>query len=123
LKQHEGRPHIQYGSFAEVVDDFYAHIGGQKQSLRSEAAEAHAHQKLDKIRKNGVQQRVETLQKEQEKPREHTELIELRAENVDKALSVINSALDTGMDWEALQQLVEVEQTNRNPIALLIHKL
>jgi hypothetical protein len=46
LKQHEGRPHIQYGSFAEAVDDFYAHIGGQKQSYCSEAAEAHAHQKL-----------------------------------------------------------------------------
>jgi predicted ribosome quality control (RQC) complex YloA/Tae2 family protein len=122
LKQHEGRPHIQYNSFSEAVDDFFAHLGGQKQSLRAEAAEAHAHQKLEKIRKD-VQQRVETLQKEQEKLKEHAELIELHADDVDKALSVINSALDTGMDWEALEQLVEVEQTNRNPIALLIHKL
>ena len=122
LKQHEGRPVIQYRSFSEAIDDFYAHLGGQKQALRAEAAEAHAQQKLDKIRKD-VQQRVETLQKEQEKLMEHAQLIELHAADVDKALSVINSALDIGMDWEALEQLVEVEQTSKNPIALLIKKL
>jgi hypothetical protein len=27
------------------------------------------------------------------------------------------------MDWDQLEQLVEVEQTNGNPITMLIHKL
>lgn len=122
LKQHEGRSVIRYSSFSEAIDDFYAHLGGQKQALRAEAAEAHAHQKLDKIRKD-VQQRVETLQEEQEKFMEHAQLTELHAEDVDKALRIINSALDTGMDWKELEQVLEKGRTNNNPIALLIKKL
>jgi predicted ribosome quality control (RQC) complex YloA/Tae2 family protein len=122
LKQHEGRPVVKYNSFSEAVDDFFAHLGGQKQTLRAEAAEAQAYQKLDKVRKD-QQQRVDALQREQEKLMEHAQLIESHAEDVDKALSVINSALDTGMDWDALEQLVEVEQVNENPIALLIKSL
>ena len=45
------------------------------------------------------------------------------AVDVDRALGVINGALQSGMDWDQLEQLVTVEQANENPIALLIHKL
>lgn len=122
LKQHESRPVIKYDSFSKAVDDFFAHLGGQKQALRAEAAESAAHQKLEKIKKD-QQHRVDSLLKEQDRLRDHAQLIEANAEDVDKALGVINSALDSGMDWEALEQLVDVEQQNENPIALLIQKL
>lgn len=122
LKQHDGRSVIRYTSFSEAIDDYYAHLGGQKQASRAEAAEAHAQQKLDKIRKD-VQQRIETLQEEQEKFMEHAQLVELHAEAVDKALRIINSALDTGMDWKELEQVVEKGRTNNNPIAILIKSL
>ena len=122
LKQHEGRPNIQYDNFSEAVDEFFAHIGSQKQVLRSEAAEAAAKDRLEKIRKD-IQNRIDTLEKEQEKLKQHAQLVEMHADDVDKALGVINSALDTGMDWVALQELVEAEQQNENPIALLIKRL
>mmetsp|Transcript_17678 Transcript_17678/g.26778 ORF Transcript_17678/g.26778 Transcript_17678/m.26778 type:complete len:1179 (-) Transcript_17678:202-3738(-) len=122
LKQHEGRDILNYSSFAEAVDEFFAHLGGQKQALRAVAAEMVAQQRLDKIR-NDQQQRILSLEREQDKLKKHAELIEIHADEVEKALNVINSALDTGMDWEALNMLVEVEQKNENPIALLIKKL
>jgi len=122
LKQHEGRLFIQYDSFSDAVDEFFAHIGSQKQVLRSEAAEAAAKDRLEKVRKD-IQNRIDALEKEQEKLKQHAQLVEIHAEDVDKALGVINSALDTGMDWEALEQLVEAEQQNENPIALLIKRL
>jgi len=49
-------------------------------------------------------------------------LVEQHAEAVDKALLVVNSALPC-MSWEELDQLIEMEKCNKNPIALLIHKL
>ena len=122
LKQHEGRPFIEYDNFSQAVDEFFAHIGSQKQVLRSEAAEVAAKERLEKVRKD-IQNRIDSLEKEQEKLKQHAQLVEVHAEDVDKALGVINSALDTGMDWEALDQLVEVEQQNENPIALLIKRL
>lgn len=122
LNQHKGRAILNYSSFAEAVDEFFAHLGGQKQALRAEAAELAAQQRLDKIR-NDQQQRIVSLEREQDKLKKHAQLIEIHADEVEKALNVINSALDTGMDWEALNMLVEVEQKNENPIALLIKKL
>jgi NFACT protein RNA binding domain/NFACT protein C-terminal domain len=53
----------------------------------------------------------------------HAKAVERNASNVDKALLVVNSALDSGMDWDQLEQLVQVEQENRNPIAMLIQGL
>ena len=122
LKQHEGRPFLQFDTFSEAVDDFFATFGSQKQALRAEAAETAARDRLEKIRQD-QKNRIESLAKEQEKLKEHAQLIELHAEDVEKALGVINSALDTGMDWEALEQLVEAEQQNQNPVALLIKRL
>ena len=122
LKQHEGRPFLQYDNFSEAVDEFFAHIGSQKQVLRSEAAEVAAKDRLEKVRKD-IQNRIDSLTKEQEKLKQHAQLVEFHAQDVDKALGVINSALDSGMDWDALEALVEAEQANQNPIALLITRL
>jgi len=122
LLQHAGRLCIDYSNFSEAVDDYFAHLGGQKRQLRAETAERAAKDKLEKIRRD-QEQRVTALQTEIERMQAHAVLIETNADDVDKALSVINSALDTGMDWEALGQLVKVEQDNGNPIALLIRKL
>ena len=122
LKQHEEKLIIDYSNFSEAVDDYFAHIGGQKRHFRAENAERAAKEKLEKIRRD-QEQRVEALNEEIDRMHAHATLIEAHADSVDKALSVINSALDTGMDWEALDQLVRVEQNNGNPIALLIKKL
>jgi predicted ribosome quality control (RQC) complex YloA/Tae2 family protein len=122
LKQHEGRPFLEYDNFSQAVDEFFAHIGSQNQVLRSEAAEVAAKDKLEKVRKD-IQNRIDSLTKEQEKLKHHAQLVEFHAEDVDKALGVINSALNSGMDWDALEALVETEQANQNPIALLISRL
>ena len=122
LKQHEGRKSIEYPTFSQAVDDFFSRFTEQRRQLKAQAAESAAEAKLSKIRQD-QQGRVDSLQKEQERLMKHAQLVETHAEDVDKALTVINSALDTGMDWEALHQLVQVEQQNENPIALLIKKL
>ena len=89
----------------------------------AEAAEQAATDKLEKIRID-QQLRLEGLERELQKVQEQAQVVEWNADNVEKALQVINSALDSGMDWEQLEQLVQVEQEeNHNPIALLIYQL
>ena len=122
LRQHQDRPKLSYDNFSLAVDEFYSLIEGQKRAIRAEAAESAAKERLEKIRQD-QSKRVEGLESEMVRLKEHAELVELHADDVDKALGVINSALDSGMDWEALSDLVEVEKANMNPIALLIKKL
>ena len=123
LKQHEGRKVIEFDTFNEAVDTFFGHLEAQKRLLRAEAAEQAAKDKLEKVRQD-QQHRLQGLERDVHKVQEQAQAVELNADNVEKALQVINSALDSGMDWEQLDQLVQVEQEeNHNPIALLIYRL
>lgn len=123
LKQHQHMLRLEFDSFNHAVDAFFAHIESQKRVLRAETQQAQAEQRLDKIKKD-QEQRVEQLRKQQETLKIQAQLVETHADMVDKAIQVVNSALDTGMDWDQLEDLVRVEQTqNRNPVALLIDRL
>mmetsp|Transcript_16920 Transcript_16920/g.40461 ORF Transcript_16920/g.40461 Transcript_16920/m.40461 type:complete len:1309 (-) Transcript_16920:160-4086(-) len=122
LHQHKDQQYLKYASFAIATDEFFSHLSSQRVAARADAAEAAARDRLAKIQAD-QHRRVEGLVKEQERWRDSARLVESHAEDVDRALGVISSALETGMDWEALEQLVTVEQGNENPIALLIHKL
>jgi len=122
LHQHKHQQYLKYATFAIATDEFFSHLSSQRVAARADAAEAAAHVRLAKIQAD-QQNRVVGLVKEQERWRDAARLVESHSEDVDRALGVINGALETGMDWEALEQLVSVERGNENPIALLIHKL
>ena len=122
LLQHQGRPHLEYDNFGDAVAVFFGQIVTQRRLLKAQAAESAVEEKLEKIRKD-QENRLLALEEEQELFQAHAAAVERNAEEVEKALMVINSALDSGMDWDQLEQLVEVEQKNGNPVALLIQKL
>ena len=122
LKQHQEKPYLTYTNFSRAIDEFYSLLEGQKRALRAENAERVARERLDKIKKD-QSKRMVGLEDEMIRLKDHASIVESHADDVDKALGVINSALDSGMDWEALNELVEVEKANMNPIALLIKKL
>lgn len=122
LHQHKKQHFLKYKTFAVATDEFFSHLSSQRVAARADAAESAARERLAKIQAD-QRRRVEGLVKEQERWRDSAQLVESHAEDVDRALNVIHSALETGMDWDALERLVSVEQENENPIALLIYKL
>jgi predicted ribosome quality control (RQC) complex YloA/Tae2 family protein len=122
LHQHKEQPYLKYASFSIAIDEFFSHLSSQRITARADAAEAAARDRLVKIEAD-QKRRIEELVKEQERMRNSAQLVERHAEDIDRALGVINSALSSGMDWMALEQLVTVEQSNENPIALMIQKL
>eukprot|EP00536_Pseudo-nitzschia_multiseries_P015154 jgi/Psemu1/217046/e_gw1.831.20.1 len=123
LKQHESMPRLEYRSFDMAVDNFFSHLDLQKRILRAEQQQSQAEQRLEKIRLD-QEKRFASLIEQQESLLEEAQLVEIHADMVEKALQVVNSALDSGMDWEQLEDLVELEaRQNNNPVAKLIHKL
>jgi predicted ribosome quality control (RQC) complex YloA/Tae2 family protein len=123
LKQHESLLKIEYDTFDRAVDAFFSHIEVQKRMMGAERQQNQAQQRLEKIRLD-QKQRVENLENLQENLKEEAQLVETHADMIEKAIQVVNSALDSGMDWDQLEDLVQIEKVqNQNPVAMLIHKL
>jgi len=123
LKQHESMLRLEYRNFDLAVDNFFSHLDLQKRILRAEQQQTQAEQRLERIRLD-QEKRFASLIEQQESLLEEAQLVEVHADMVEKALQVVNSALDSGMDWEQLEDLVELEaRQNNNPVAKLIHKL
>lgn len=120
--QHAGMNVLEYPSFEVAVQDFFRHIVWQKISLKEAAATLATQKRLEKIRKDQAE-RLQGLFHSQEILYKQAEAVQQHADHVDKALVVINSALDSGMDWDQLQDLVAVEKKRSNPIAQIISKL
>ncbi|CAN0069596.1 unnamed protein product, partial [Ectocarpus fasciculatus] len=123
LAQHEGGAVIHsFASFDQAVDAFFGRIVEQKLKQTAIAAEAAVERKVAWIR-NDQERRVLALEERQEKMLRHAQLAEAWADEVEKALMVVRSALANGMDWQDLEDLVKAETANGNPIASLIHEL
>lgn len=123
LKQHETVLNMECDTFDGAVDAFFSHIESQKRMMGAERQQTQAQQRLEKIRKD-QKQRVQNLETQQEVLKQQAQLVEMHADMVEKAIQVVNSALDSGMDWDQLDNLVQIEKVqNQNPVAMLIHKL
>lgn len=123
LKQHEDAMFDVHATFGAACAAFFGRLQEQRAVLRATAAEASAKAKLEKVRQD-QQDRLAALERDIVRQQEEAAAVQQHAEQVDQALLVVNSALDSGMDWDQLEKLVEIEQKqNHNPVALLIHKL
>ena len=120
LSQYASTPSTQFNTFSEAVDTFYTNLSSQRMKLKSLQFETNAAQKIEKI-KNDQKKRITDLEVGVDDARRKAELIEINSEQVDKAIVIVNSALDSGMEWDTLGELIDFEQrVNNNPIALLI---
>ena len=85
LIQHKHQPHLSYSTFATATDEFFSHLSSQKAAARADAAECAARERLAKIHADQTR-RVDGLVREQEKFRDAARLVELHADDVDRAL-------------------------------------
>ena len=123
LKQHESMQYVKTNHFGRAVFDFFAQLQAQKRRQRSLQAEQAVAARLQSIQLD-QQQRVQALEDEIVLCQQRAMAVEQNATQVDQALQVVNSALDSGMDWDQLEQVVRVEQEEHaNPIALFIKEL
>lgn len=119
---HENKPRIEFDTFDEAVDEFFSKVESQQAETRKTAAETAAQKKFERIQ-HDQDARVQALRELQDISVHQAQLIELNKEDVENVLLVVRSALDSGMDWDELKNLVKMEQKNGNPVANLIHSL
>lgn len=86
------------------------------------SAEENAKKRVNKV-KAEMENQLKGLSEQQEKMQHGAMLVEAHAEEVDKALLVINSALGAGISWEDIEAMVAAEKAIGNPIASLISHL
>jgi predicted ribosome quality control (RQC) complex YloA/Tae2 family protein len=78
--------------------------------------------KLDNIRQDH-ERRISSLKKAQEEDIYKAELIELNADLIERACTVIRSAIANAMDWRDIELLVHDAQSRRDPVAMAISEL
>jgi hypothetical protein len=77
---------------------------------------------LEKVKEDQYR-RIDELQKHEESFNYKAQLIEINLEDVDKAITIIRSAVANALDWNQLWKLVKEEKKRGDPIASMIHRL
>ena len=123
LKQYEQCQYLEFDSFSKAIDEYYYKIEDQKLSNNAIMVEANIKKKVEKV-KSEQNQLINSLVAQQEKIQLSAQLVELCAEEIDGIVLVINSALESGMSWDDIEDMVEYEsKVNKNPYAQLVKQL
>ncbi|KAI8326063.1 DUF814-domain-containing protein, partial [Martensiomyces pterosporus] len=122
FEQHREKPHKAYDSFADAADVFFSNIEAQRLKIKAQQQEIAAAKKLEAI-KSEHDGRVASLEHAHRKTEEQARRIELNLEFVDQAIMVIRQAVAAGIDWKELEELVDDQREQGNPVAERIRAL
>ncbi|XP_033735846.1 nuclear export mediator factor Nemf-like [Pecten maximus] len=122
FKQFEHKPVCELASFNKAVDEFFSKQESQKLDMKSLQQEKAALKKLDNVKKDH-EKRIDSLQKEQETDISKGQLIEMNLELVDKAITIVRSAIANQIDWTEINNLVKEAQAKGDPVARMIKGL
>ena len=109
----------EHPTLDRAVDAYFSEMEMKKDARDEDGARKRALKKVNAI-KADHERRVAALD---QKARERTRAAELVAMNawiVDRAISVIRQAVDSGMDWEALERLLQRERDMGDDVAELV---
>ena len=111
-----------FNTFNEAVDCFFSLLEGQRIDAKTLQQERQILKKLDNIRVDH-EQRLKNLETQQIGSRRKGELIKLNLQSVEKALTVIRSALANKMSWSEVNEIVQDAKEKNDPVASKITRL
>ena len=79
-------------------------------------------QRVEKIRTD-QQERLDALARSEHQALRKAQLVEARADDIDKVITVMRSAIDNGVSWDDLHEYVVDQQGKGNPIAHMVYAL
>ncbi|XP_077077807.1 ribosome quality control complex subunit NEMF isoform X2 [Siphateles boraxobius] len=120
--QHAKSRYVEFESFNKAVDEFFSKMEGQKLDMKALQQEKQALKKLENVRRDH-EQRLEALHQAQEVDRLKGELVEMNLSTVERALTVVRSALANQVDWAEIGQIVKEAQAAGDPVACAIKEL
>lgn len=113
---------VYLSSFGEVCDRFFLPTEAEKIELHNNKKKNTALNKLEKFERDHLR-RVDGLKQQQELNVKLGEVLIAHADEVDEAIALINGALATGLQWNALKALIKQRQQEGHPVAYIIHDL
>ncbi|KAJ1768676.1 hypothetical protein IW140_006213 [Coemansia sp. RSA 1813] len=122
FEQYVAKPHKEYASFSDAADVFFSNIEAQRLKSKAHQQEAVAVRKLKAI-KDEHEGRVAALEQAHRRTEEQARRIEMNLEFVDQAIMIIRQAVAAGIDWKELEDLVDDQKTQGNPVAERIVRL
>ncbi|RDD37814.1 Nuclear export mediator factor NEMF-like protein [Trichoplax sp. H2] len=122
FRQYENDPYISFPSFNKAVDNFFSQLESQKLNVKALQQENAALKKLTNVKKDHAK-RIENLKRTQDENTYKAQLIELNLELVDKAITVICSAVANQMDWSEIKEILKEAQSRDDPVACCIKRL
>ena len=117
--QHDGGDLAEYPTLDEAVDDYFSKLEINRGAHDEESARKKVLKKVDAVRKDHMR-RVAALEKKTLERARAAELVAMNAWVVDRAISIIRQAVDSGMDWEALGRLLQRERDMGDDVAQLV---
>lgn len=113
---------IELPRFSDAVDEFFARLEAAKDSKGKKKAKSAAEKRVERL-KDQTAASLAAMQQQQRAAAAKAERITQHLTEVDQAIAVVKSALDSGMDWNELERIVQRETQAGNPIASLIRAM
>lgn len=117
-----GKLKQDFESFSAAVDEYFRAVADARLGKADESEKSAIASRVEKIRQDQAR-RVEALREDQDACERKAAALESRADDVDKILSVIESALSAGLRWDEIEQYVAEERERGSPLAAMITSL
>lgn len=122
FKQFEGSDYSELPSFNKAADEFFGNLESQKADLKIVQLEKSAQKRLDNIKKDH-EQRLTTLETQQDTDIYKARLIEENLPLVEQAIRVVRTAIANQIDWNEIISLIKDAQAGGDPVACAISNL
>ncbi|SZF03596.1 unnamed protein product [Blumeria hordei] len=120
--QYEKDPELTFleiQGFNNTVDEFFSSLEGQKLEAKLEEREQVARQKIESAR-NEQAKRLHGLQEIQSLNERKAAAIQANIERVQEVQAAVNGLIAQGTDWVEIGKLIELDQRQGNPIAMMV---
>ncbi|CAG0892741.1 unnamed protein product [Cyprideis torosa] len=122
FEQIKDKPYVEFDNFDSAVDEFFSQIESQRLDQRALMQQKDALKKLTNVRED-QERRINALREAQEVDFRRGELVDANTDLVEKALTVLRSAVGAQMSWEAIEATVREAQAAGDPVASAIKSL
>jgi len=117
-----GMTRVDFPTFDEAAREFFSKIQGDRTATQVKQQENAAQKKLEAIR-NDHTMRIQNLHKEVDLAERKAAVLSYNLNEADAAMDSVREALAAGFSWEDLEEMIEEERADGNPVALLIDGL
>ena len=119
---HSDRETVRFDSLNDAMDEFFSRVEVQRSTQKKVSQIKQSLGRVEKVRRQ-VETRIESLSRQRDTNTKRAQAIEANASFVNEAISSINNALASGIDWTALKDILDTQRRMLHPVATALKSL